>query len=92
MSKTRISNFLIKKQLDKIHDLLMANQEDTFYEPLDYIQDPDKGERVYKYKGVYYNTNNIKHLYNAVINHTKYDKQLKAFREMVTDLSRNIEL
>ena len=92
MSKTTITNYEIKKQLEKMHALLIANQEDTFYEPLDYIQDPDKGERVFKYKGVYYTSDNIKHLYDAVISNTKYDKQLKAFREMTTNLSRNIEL
>jgi hypothetical protein len=90
MAKTYITNFELKKQLDKLYGLVAAIQPTNFYEPLLHIQTEDKGDRIYKYKGVYYKTD--ANLYKAVKYTTNYDKEIKAFRTLLTDLSRNEEL
>lgn len=92
MTMSKVNIFQLKKQLDRIHELILGAQEDTFYEPLEHIKDEDKGERVFRYKGVYYTKDNIKILHDAIVRNEGYENQLKAFREMTTNLSRNKEL
>lgn len=92
MSKATITNFQLKKQLDKIQDFIMDSQIDSFYDPLDYIKTEDKGERVYKFKGVYYREKDLSNLHKAVQLHSNYSKQLNAFKKLCAVLGRNTEL
>lgn len=87
-----ITNYNLKKQLDQIQEFIMGSLPESFYDPLEWIQTEDKGERVYKFKGVYYRKKDLISLHKAVQLHSNYSRQPDAFKKLCAKLGRNTEL
>jgi hypothetical protein len=90
MPKTKINIYHVKNQLDRIESFLIESAPKNFYDPLIHIQTEDKGERVYKFNGVYYR--DAANLFVAVTNQTNYPNKISAFRNLLADYSRIEEL
>jgi len=62
----KINLYNIKQHLNSLSDQLHEIRPHRWYVPEHYIQNPDQGEKIYKFNGVYYRSKEIKTLLDAL--------------------------